>query len=530
MSSWEEAYEAVLESNVLGSSKRQHDLLSHLLEKSAAGQSEQISAYSIAIDVFGRSKDFDPQTDSIVRAEMSRLRKSLNVFNGGEHGFQFDLPKGSFKIQFTQETVTSTSKPRLKAFMSGGVALIVGVFLLWTHLSSQPKSTDNLQPIDETFKITYYIEVDQVNSGERTKLSMAKLESRLHALAAWGPLSSPSTDPNQDYTLKFSNDDKLLCILIYTRSGKLIWSKKYTMPEDGIDPISDVLVRKVYMDVFFTVGFLPLYHATNIEISETKQYLYKCAFAALTHTIEFAPKYLQSLPLDCLRPELTRLAEEKSLIHVLRANIYSQAHIGGIKTKASSPLILAKSELKKAEKLAYKTLGYHIVNTKILSYKQPLDLKALNESVGELLENSSTNPMAQYYGAFVYGYYLGNWEKATLYADMISARQKNRRGFIHQIYTMHFLTLNDHDQALEHYNLIVPEISKFAAARDIAFSCTLKPESDLSEIGSQAKSQGLATKKQYIDYVKFRNFHAAVSDIYLDKKVLEDCSVFATVM
>ena len=41
--------------------------LSYIVERQLAGEGHAIKAYSIAVDVFGRSTDFDPQADPIVR-------------------------------------------------------------------------------------------------------------------------------------------------------------------------------------------------------------------------------------------------------------------------------------------------------------------------------------------------------------------------------------------------------------------------------------------------------------------------------
>jgi len=61
-------------------SRRRGQLLRYLVEQKLAGHGEQVTEYGIALDVFERPTSFDPRTEATVRAEMSRLRKSL-----GEH-------------------------------------------------------------------------------------------------------------------------------------------------------------------------------------------------------------------------------------------------------------------------------------------------------------------------------------------------------------------------------------------------------------------------------------------------------------
>ena len=56
-------------------STRNRRFLDFVVRETLAGRSDRIKAYSIAVDVFGRSEDFDPSTDPIVRIEATRLRR-----------------------------------------------------------------------------------------------------------------------------------------------------------------------------------------------------------------------------------------------------------------------------------------------------------------------------------------------------------------------------------------------------------------------------------------------------------------------
>ena len=62
------------------SSQRTRDLLRHLVECTVRGDRAALSQRRLALDFFERSRDFDPETDSIVRVEMSKLRRSLREF------------------------------------------------------------------------------------------------------------------------------------------------------------------------------------------------------------------------------------------------------------------------------------------------------------------------------------------------------------------------------------------------------------------------------------------------------------------
>ena len=76
--------QTVLQSPLFVRSPTLTHLLSHLCEKTFAGEGDQIKEYSIAVDVFGRPDSFDQDVDSIVRVEANRLRKRLAEYYSGE--------------------------------------------------------------------------------------------------------------------------------------------------------------------------------------------------------------------------------------------------------------------------------------------------------------------------------------------------------------------------------------------------------------------------------------------------------------
>ncbi len=81
-------------------------LLSYMGEKLFSGELDQISEYTIATEVLGRSKTvFNAGEDAIVRVETHRLRKRLAAFyetEGREHPIQITLPAGSYVPVFVQ--------------------------------------------------------------------------------------------------------------------------------------------------------------------------------------------------------------------------------------------------------------------------------------------------------------------------------------------------------------------------------------------------------------------------------------------
>jgi adenylate cyclase len=90
-------------SPALGPGSRLPALLRHLVIEELEGRGPGLKAFSIAADVFGRGSEFDPQTDSIVRVEVGRLRKALQLYNatdGAKAPWQIEIPKGAYRPVF----------------------------------------------------------------------------------------------------------------------------------------------------------------------------------------------------------------------------------------------------------------------------------------------------------------------------------------------------------------------------------------------------------------------------------------------
>ena len=77
--------------------------LDYIVRRTLDGDEQSIKAYSIAVDVFGRAADFDPQADPIVRVQARRLRSLLDQYYRGEgigEVMQIHLPVGRYIPDF----------------------------------------------------------------------------------------------------------------------------------------------------------------------------------------------------------------------------------------------------------------------------------------------------------------------------------------------------------------------------------------------------------------------------------------------
>jgi hypothetical protein len=95
--------DAVLASHILGRTNYLVRLLIFVCEKYFDGETDDIKEYSIAVHALGRSPDFDPQVDTIVRVTAHTLRKRLEEYyriEGADHAVQICLPAGRYVPSF----------------------------------------------------------------------------------------------------------------------------------------------------------------------------------------------------------------------------------------------------------------------------------------------------------------------------------------------------------------------------------------------------------------------------------------------
>ena len=73
----------ILASDGFANADRMSGFLRYVVERTLAGEADQIKEYVIGVEVFGRDAAFDPRLDSIVRVEARRLRTKVDEYYAG---------------------------------------------------------------------------------------------------------------------------------------------------------------------------------------------------------------------------------------------------------------------------------------------------------------------------------------------------------------------------------------------------------------------------------------------------------------
>src|SRR5215510_11403307 len=77
--------------------------LEFVVEEALAGRANEIKEYTIGVKALGKSADFNPQFEAVVRIHAGRLRRMLREYyngNGSSDLLLIDIPKGSYVPAF----------------------------------------------------------------------------------------------------------------------------------------------------------------------------------------------------------------------------------------------------------------------------------------------------------------------------------------------------------------------------------------------------------------------------------------------
>lgn len=137
--------ERILGSEAFTRSARLTDFLSYIVEQEITGKGDLIKGYTIGVEVFGKPKDFDPDTDASIRVDAARLRKALKLYyydEGVDDPVIIRIPKGKYRPKFITniaepDQVEPPKKSRTMGLMPIVFALLFIIGLLMLNPSIQ---------------------------------------------------------------------------------------------------------------------------------------------------------------------------------------------------------------------------------------------------------------------------------------------------------------------------------------------------------------------------------------------------------
>jgi len=97
----------ILDDSSFRSSERACKFLQYIVTETLSERTDHLKEWTIALDVFGKGTEFNPQIDPIVRIEAGRLRKRLAQYyeeRGRSDPIRIVIPKGRYVPQFFPNT------------------------------------------------------------------------------------------------------------------------------------------------------------------------------------------------------------------------------------------------------------------------------------------------------------------------------------------------------------------------------------------------------------------------------------------
>lgn len=138
----------ILASEAFRGSKRSSDFLHFVVEKTLAGQAEDLKERTIGVQVYGRPEDYDTADDPVVRVRANEVRKRLAQYymQSGNRPFpvRIELPAGHYVPQFhfdvagTGERETAPAAAASRKWRPAAVLAVAALAATALWLTSRP--------------------------------------------------------------------------------------------------------------------------------------------------------------------------------------------------------------------------------------------------------------------------------------------------------------------------------------------------------------------------------------------------------
>ena len=253
----------ILASKGFASAGRLSKLLRYVVDKTLAGQSDQLKEYAVGVEVFERDEQYDPRLDSIVRVEAGRLRTKLDEYYNG-HGtsspVRISLPRGGYEAVFERPALAPppaagappAPRHRSRALVPLAAMLLVAIAALVFWLGRDRRVPPDLRPTAAVLPFeanmiggdnsNYSALITEAVTSELARLGTISVASYTSAMQFEGrrrPMSEIAAALRSAYVLEASVDDEASEILIVARlvdaeTDRKMWVSDYRGARDDV--------------------------------------------------------------------------------------------------------------------------------------------------------------------------------------------------------------------------------------------------------------------------------------------------------
>ena len=239
--------------------------LTYIVERQLEGAEDRIKAYSIATEALGRPASFDPQNDPIVRVQARRLRQALQGYYSGPQAddtVRIGLPVGGYSPEIKSYVAVvrhggdkvdphGAIPVRRYAVAAFAMAVLALGIALWSSMPSLRTAWDQLtwtQPPVDTNPLGMPSLAVAVSSerlvptwfSPQAFVKGVELNlSRFDEFVVLAPAkAAPAGESDYRLDLDFSGTTGAVlgtARLMRGSSGRIVWTNRFTIPEDFID-------------------------------------------------------------------------------------------------------------------------------------------------------------------------------------------------------------------------------------------------------------------------------------------------------
>jgi TolB-like protein len=258
-------------------------LLRYAVEKTLAGETDQLKEYVVGIEVFERDEKYDPRLDSIVRVEAGRLRSKLDEFyntDGAASPIRISLPKGGYAAHFArsegpQPPVSSAAEaaaaaPARRSWSTIPLAAVlivaVAAMVFWLgsrnrHPPPDLRPTAAVLPFEANMiggdNSNYSAMITEAVTSELARLGTISVASYTSAMQFEGqrrPMSEIAAALKSAYVVEASVDDEASEILIVARlvnaaTDRKMWVSDYRGARDDVRGLAQRIAFDVSAEI-----------------------------------------------------------------------------------------------------------------------------------------------------------------------------------------------------------------------------------------------------------------------------------------
>jgi TolB-like protein len=143
----------ILTSEPFANAGRLARFLRYIVERTLAGEADQLKEYVLGVDVFDRGDAYDPRIDSIVRVDARRLRAKLEEYYtgpGAKDPLLITMPRGSYvPVIEAQTAATHSARGVVLMGVLAVVVLVVVASVAWRSRAAPSGTVIAVLPFEQ---------------------------------------------------------------------------------------------------------------------------------------------------------------------------------------------------------------------------------------------------------------------------------------------------------------------------------------------------------------------------------------------